>query len=97
MRILFQHEKARRASSELLTLSRTVRQSAYEAEDVMRNLRLETEFAVCNLICAQMPSGSGTVFSFAAMEFTAMSGQTYCGAGSVSAARSKERSRSSAA
>lgn len=47
MRILFQYEKARRVSSELLALSRTVRQSAYEAEDAMRNLRLETEFAPC--------------------------------------------------
>lgn len=47
MRILFQHENARRISSDLLTLSRTVRQSAYEVEDAARNLRLETEFAAC--------------------------------------------------
>lgn len=47
MRIKFQREKTRRVSGELLTLSRTVRQTGYEVEDILRELRLDTEFEEC--------------------------------------------------
>ena len=47
MQIVFQRELIRQASAELLTLSKTVRQSGYEVEDILRALRLETEFESC--------------------------------------------------
>ncbi|MBR0282063.1 MAG: hypothetical protein IJQ81_10810 [Oscillibacter sp.] len=47
MQIVFQREPIRQVSAELLALSKTVRQSGFEVEDVLRALRLETEFESC--------------------------------------------------
>lgn len=47
MQIVFQRDPIRQVSAELLTLSKTVRQSGYEIEDILRALRMETEFESC--------------------------------------------------
>lgn len=47
MQIVFQREPIRQVSAELLALSKTVRQSGFEIEDILRALRLETEFESC--------------------------------------------------
>ena len=47
MQIVFQRDPIRQVSAELLTLSKMVRQSGYEIEDVLRALRMETEFESC--------------------------------------------------
>ena len=47
MQIIFQRDPIRQVSAELLVLSKTVRQSGYEIEDVLRALRMETEFESC--------------------------------------------------
>ena len=53
MEILFQAEQAKRISSELLTLSRTLRQTGYEIEDIHRELRRESAFESCLRECRQ--------------------------------------------
>lgn len=47
MQIIFQREPVRQVSAELLTLSKTVRQSGLEIEDILRALRMESEFESC--------------------------------------------------
>ena len=47
MQIIFQRDPIRQVSAELLTLSKTVRQAGYELEDILRALRMETEFESC--------------------------------------------------
>ncbi|MBQ9616848.1 MAG: hypothetical protein IJR48_00655 [Oscillibacter sp.] len=47
MQIMFERERVRQVSAELLTLSKTLRQAGAELTDIRQALRTETEFDAC--------------------------------------------------
>lgn len=47
MQITFERDPVKRVSLELLALSKTLRQAAFELEDIRRVLRMETELEAC--------------------------------------------------